>query len=80
MKGNFLKSGSEMQPFASSLKTLIIDNNYFFQLDDFPVMPNLQTLSANKNNFNNLEMYVLSSIIAQASSSNAKSNSHPSST
>lgn len=39
-----------------NLETLIIDNNYFFRLDDFPNLPNLITLSANKNTFNNFDM------------------------
>lgn len=56
IQGNFLKSGKEFDQFKS-LKTLIIDNNYYFNLDDFPTLPSLQTFSANKNNFNNLELY-----------------------
>ncbi|CAD8144143.1 unnamed protein product [Paramecium pentaurelia] len=57
VSSNLLKSGKEFSMFPN-LETLIIDNNYFFRLDDFPVLPFLITLSANKNTFNNFEMFI----------------------
>ncbi|CAD8056145.1 unnamed protein product [Paramecium sonneborni] len=30
----------------------------FFRLDDFPILPNLITFSANKNSFNNFDMFI----------------------
>ncbi|CAD8059136.1 unnamed protein product [Paramecium sonneborni] len=58
VSSNLLKSGKEFIMFIPNLETLIIDNNYFFRLDDFPILPNLITLSANKNNFNNFDMFI----------------------
>ncbi|CAD8054668.1 unnamed protein product [Paramecium sonneborni] len=57
VSSNLLKSGKEFVSFPN-LETLIIDNNYYFNLNDFPQLPKLVTLSANKNNFNNLEILI----------------------
>ncbi|CAD8143082.1 unnamed protein product [Paramecium octaurelia] len=57
ISNNLLKSGKEFAYFQN-LETLIIDNNYYFNLNDFPQLPQLVTLSANKNNFNNLEIFI----------------------
>lgn len=38
-----------------NLRTLIIDNNYIASLEEFPIMLNLTTLSANKNQFKDLD-------------------------
>lgn len=53
VSNNELSSGSEFSKFKS-LKTLIIDNNAFETLKDFPFIDTLITFSANKNKFKNI--------------------------
>ncbi len=53
LTANSLKSGAEFKQFPN-LVNLILDNNDFALLDDFPAMPSLETFSANKNQFSSL--------------------------
>lgn len=57
LSNNNLKFGEELKPF-SNLRTLIIDNNYFYSLDEFPKISTLETFSANKNQFSNLNIFL----------------------
>lgn len=52
-----LSSGVEFRPF-SFLVTLIIDDNNFHSLDEFPSFKMLETFSANKNNFSDLSQFL----------------------
>ena len=54
---NILEKGSEFNVFVN-LKTLIIDQNNFSSLDNFPKLWSVNTFSANKNNFSNLSSFV----------------------
>lgn len=53
LTGNTLKDGPELAKFPN-LVNLILDNNVYFFIDDFPTLSKLETFSANKNQFNNL--------------------------
>lgn len=53
VSNNFLCIGQDFLPFKN-IKTLIIDNNSFGSLSDFPSIPTLVTFSANKNQFKDL--------------------------
>ena len=57
LSNNSLKFGEELKPF-NNLKTLIIDNNFFYSLEEFPKMTGLETFSANKNQFSNLNIFL----------------------
>jgi len=57
LTANSLKVGSEFKQFPN-LVNLVIDNNEFCFLDDFPTLPNLETFSANKNQFNSLSNFL----------------------
>lgn len=54
---NQLSSGIEFRSL-SNLLTLVIDENNFNTLSDFPVLNFLKTLSANKNNFTDLTLFL----------------------
>jgi Leucine-rich repeat (LRR) protein len=57
LSSNMLSSGVELRPFTC-LATLIIDDNIFSTLEDFPSFKNLETFSANKNNFSDLSLFL----------------------
>ena len=57
LSNNNLKFADDLKPF-SNLKTLIIDNNYFYSLEEFPKLSFLETFSANKNQFSNLNIFL----------------------
>ncbi len=57
LSNNSLKFGDELKPFPN-LKTLILDNNYFYSLEEFPKINSLETFSANKNQFSNLNIFL----------------------
>lgn len=52
-----MSNGAEFAPFTS-LITLVIDDNHFSSLKGFPVLKNLETFSANKNNFSDLTLFL----------------------
>lgn len=54
---NQMSDGREFAPFLN-LVTLIIDDNHFNSLRDFPVLKSLETFSANKNNFSDLAIFL----------------------
>jgi len=57
LTGNNLKHGGELRRFPN-LVTLILDNNNYYLLEEFPVFPKLETFSANKNQFSNLHAFL----------------------
>jgi Leucine-rich repeat (LRR) protein len=54
---NQLSQGADFAPFTNLL-TLVIDDNLFTSLRDFPVLKLLETLSANKNGFSDLSSFL----------------------
>ena len=54
---NNLKYGHELKKFPN-LVTLIVDNNSYYFLEEFPILNKLETLSANKNQFGNLGYFL----------------------
>lgn len=54
---NKLQKGVEFRPFVN-LMTLIIDENQFKSLNDFPAFRDLETFSANKNLFADLNEFL----------------------
>lgn len=54
---NQLTRGIELKSLVN-LVTLVIDDNKFYVLTDFPVFSYLETFSANKNNFSDLSMFL----------------------
>lgn len=54
---NQLSQGADFNPFIN-LMTLIVDDNLFSTLRDFPVLKRLETFSANKNNFSDLHAFL----------------------
>lgn len=57
VSANQLNRGIEFNPFTN-LVTLIIDENLFSNLTDFPLLKFLETFSANKNNFSDLPLFL----------------------
>jgi hypothetical protein len=45
---NQLKTGKDLGKFEN-MRTLVLDNNFLYTLNDVPKLANLDTLSANKN-------------------------------
>lgn len=58
---NQITNGVELKPLVN-LVTLIIDDNKFTVLTDFPVLRFLETFSANKNNFSDLSLFLREAI------------------
>lgn len=56
-----MSSGAEFIPFVN-LVTLVVDDNHFSSLREFPVLKMLETFSANKNNFSDLVLFLDESI------------------
>ena len=54
---NKLDDAEELASFVN-LKTLIVDDNRFQTLDSFPVFNHLETFSANKNDFYDLQEFI----------------------
>lgn len=54
---NQLCRGIDIKPLVN-LVTLVIDDNQFTTLTDFPILTYLQTFSANKNNFTDLTVFL----------------------
>ncbi len=40
------------------MRTLVLDNNFLYSLNDVPKLANLDTLSANKNQFKDLDEFL----------------------
>ena len=57
VSNNELDRGVEFKPLLN-LVTLIIDDNMFSVLTDFPIFKQLETFSANKNNFADLTLFL----------------------
>ncbi len=57
LTANNLKQGGELRKFPN-LVTLILDNNNFYFLEEFPILSKLETFSANKNQFSNLSYFL----------------------
>jgi len=57
LTANRLKVGTEFKIFPN-LVNLVIDNNEFAFLDDFPTLSSLETFSANKNHFTSLSTFL----------------------
>jgi len=73
---NQLKTGKDLGKF-SSLKTLVIDQNFLYTLADVPVLPYLDTLSANKNQFKDLEEFLEHSAVKFPSLTNLSLMKNP---
>jgi len=52
-----MSDGALFSPFTN-LSTLFIDDNLFSSLQGFPVLHQLETFSANKNNFSDLALFL----------------------
>eukprot|EP01017_Pseudomicrothorax_dubius_P007958 TRINITY_DN1256_c0_g1_i1.p1 TRINITY_DN1256_c0_g1~~TRINITY_DN1256_c0_g1_i1.p1 ORF type:complete len:249 (+),score=73.60 TRINITY_DN1256_c0_g1_i1:95-841(+) len=59
ISSNEFTSGAHLKPFVN-LRILIVDNNNFDSLHDFPSLPLLETFSANKNQFSDLDTFLAS--------------------
>ena len=57
VSNNQLETGLHFKPLVN-LITLVIDDNMFTVLTDFPLFKQLETFSANKNNFSDLSMFL----------------------
>lgn len=58
VSSNRLHRGIEFKT-CTNLLTLVIDDNAFSVLTDFPILKHLETFSANKNDFSDLEGFMV---------------------